>query len=91
MKAIDYVARTSAGGSERGSVLAQDGVTVIPANQGQEISLNLRQTDIQGYSRDGGDLVITLADGRVVVLDDYYGGTGVAQSRLFISADGYLN
>jgi len=91
MRAIDYVARTSAGVSERGSVLAQDGVTVIPASQGQEISLNLRQTDIHGYSRDGGDLVITLADGRVVVLDDYYGGTGVAQTRLFISADGYLN
>lgn len=42
MRAIDYVARTSAGVSERGSVLARDGVTVIPASQGQEISLNLR-------------------------------------------------
>lgn len=66
-------------------------MTVIPADQGQEISLNLRQTDIQGYSRDGGDLVITLSDGRMIVLDNYYGDAGAAQSRLFISADGYLN
>ncbi|MGX0902858.1 hypothetical protein ACSSV8_001423 [Roseovarius sp. MBR-79] len=91
MKAIDYVVRTNAGISSHGSVPGQDGVTVIPAGSGQEISLNLRQTEIGGYSRDGQNLVISLSDGRIVVLEGYYGAGGQAESRLFISADGYLN
>ena len=91
MKVIDFVTRTDAGISQRGSVSVGDGVTVIPATHGQEISLNLRQTEIAGYARDGSDLIINLADGRVVVLDGYFAAEGGAQSRLFISADGYLN
>ena len=91
MKAIDFVARTDAGNSQRGSIPGQDGVSIIPAGNGQEISLNLRQMDIQGYSRDGSNLVINLSDGRVVVLEGYYSATGAPVSRLFISADGYLN
>ncbi|ARE82420.1 bacterial Ig-like domain (group 3) [Roseovarius mucosus] len=91
MKAIDFVARTDAGNSQRGSIPGQDGVSIIPAGNGQEISLNLRQMDIQGYARDGSNLVINLSDGRVVVLEGYYSATGAPVSRLFISADGYLN
>lgn len=91
MKTIDFVVRTDVGNTQRGSISDQGGVTVIPAGIGQEISLNLRQMDIQGYARDGSDLVLTLADGRAVVLEGYYGATGAPASRLFISADGYLN
>ncbi|MGR3547620.1 MAG: Ig-like domain-containing protein, partial [Roseovarius sp.] len=47
--------------------------------------------DIQGYARDGSNLVINLADGRVVVLEGYYSAAGAPVSRLFISADGYIN
>ncbi|WP_306153093.1 Ig-like domain-containing protein [Roseovarius sp. MMSF_3281] len=91
MKAIDYVARTNAGVSQRGSVSEGNDVSVIPAGNGQEISLNLRQIDIANFDRDGSNLVINLADGRVVVLEGYFGEDGTAESRLFISADGYLN
>src|SRR6056297_797832 len=91
MKVIDFVTRTDAGISQRGSVSVEDGVTVIPATRGQEISLNLRQTEIADYTRDGSNLIINLADGRVVVLEGYFAEDSGAQSRLFISADGYLN
>lgn len=91
MKAIDYVARTDAGVSQRGSVSEVSDVSVIPAGNGQEISLNLRQIDIANYDRDGSNLVVNLADGRIVVLEGYFGEDGTADSRLFISADGYLN
>ena len=91
MKAIEYVARTDSGISQRGSVTEGNDVSVIPAGNGQEISLNLRQIDIAGYDRDGSNLVLNLADGRVIVLDGYFGEDGTADSRLFISADGYLN
>src|SRR6056297_2471976 len=91
MKVIDFVTRTDAGISQRGSVSVEDGVTVIPATRGQEVSLNLRQTEIADYTRDGSNLIINLADGRVVVLEGYFAEDSGAQSRLFISADGYLN
>ncbi|NHQ73814.1 RTX toxin [Roseovarius gahaiensis] len=91
MKAIEYVARADAGSVYRGSIPEGDEVTVIPAANGQEISLNLRQIDIEGYQRDGGNLILSLADGRVVVLEGYFGADGATGSRLFISADGYLN
>jgi len=42
MKAIDYVVRTSAGGSQANSVPADKNVYVIDAGTNQEISLNLR-------------------------------------------------
>lgn len=88
MKTIDFVVRTGAGAVQRGEVLADGAATPIAAGSGQQISLNLRQSDISGYQRLGSNLEITLADGRVIVLEDFFGGTG---SKLFISADGYLN
>ncbi|MBZ8119704.1 Ig-like domain repeat protein [Roseovarius sp. LXJ103] len=90
MKVIDFVVRTNAGATQYGSVSADGGITRIDAGSGEEISLNLRQMDIVGYSRSEDNLQITLADGRVVVLENYFNENGDA-SRLFISADGYLN
>ncbi len=90
MKAIDFVVRDSAGGLQRGVVSADSNAHVIQAQSGQEISLNLRQTDLQGQVRAGNDLVITLTDGRVITIDNYFNDGGAA-NRLFISSDGYLN
>lgn len=91
MRAIDFVVRTSAGGSQASAIPADKNVFVIDAGQNQEISLNLRQSDIRGYTREGNNLEIVLADGRVIIIDGYFGEDGSAESRLFISADGYLN
>ncbi|SEK37073.1 hypothetical protein SAMN05421666_1680 [Roseovarius nanhaiticus] len=88
MSAINFVARGSAGASNHGTVSADGDNSSIDASGGGEISLNLRQNDIRGYDRLGRDLEITLADGRVIVLSNYFDG---AETRLFISADGYLN
>lgn len=89
MKAIDFVVRTRAGATQYGAVSEQDSVTTFDAGQGQEVSLNLRQIDVDGYARSGNDLQITLADGRVVVLENYFAGGG--EARVFLSANGYLN
>ena len=89
MSAIDFVVRTSAGASSFGAVAETGENAIIDASGSNEISLNLRQNDILGYDRVGDDLEITLADGRVIVLTGYF-ETG-AGTRLFISADGYLN
>lgn len=90
MKAIDFVVRDNAGGLQRGVVSSESKSHVIQAGAGQEISLNLRQTDLAGQQRTGNDLVLTLADGRVIMIENYFNASGTA-NRLFISADGYLN
>ena len=91
MKTIDFVTRTRAGATQYGSVPADRNVTSIPVEPGQEMSLNLQQVDIQSYARSGRDLQITLADGRVLVLEGYFSADGAAEGRLFISANGVLN
>src|SRR6056297_1248883 len=91
MMAIKYVTRTSTGSVSRDEVTDGSDVSTIWAGDGQEVSFNLRQMDIQSYVRDGQNLEMTLADGRVIVLENYFGPDGEADSRLFLSADGYLN
>lgn len=90
MKAIDFVARTSAGAVQFGEIGSAGDPSRISVDPGSEISLNLRQADIAGYQRQGADLAITLADGRVILIEDYFSGD-LQVGRLFVSADGYLN
>jgi len=90
MKPIDYVVRNDAGAMERGIVPDGAEVTTITASAGQEISLNLRQVDMRTYQRNGDLLVMELADGRLIVIENYFNDSGIP-NRLFISADGYLN
>jgi len=88
---IEYVTRSDAGVLNRDAISNGSDVTIVPLGGNQEISFNLRQFEIESYRRDGSALEITLADGRVIVLDGYFNAAGEPQSRLFISADGYLN
>lgn len=90
MSAINFVVRTRAGGSEHGTMSVDGDNAIVDVTQAHEVSLNLRQSDIRGYERVGQDLEITLADGRVLALVNYF-APGGGDSRLFISADGYLN
>ena len=91
MSAIDFVVRSGAGNIERGLVQAGSEQTTIQGGAGREVSLNLAQSDLRGYFRDGDKLIITLADGRIVVVDDYFAADGSPATRLFLSADGALN
>ncbi|MGA1614844.1 MAG: hypothetical protein ACO37E_13755, partial [Lutimaribacter sp.] len=66
MQAINFVVRTGAGAVERGQVAVDAIVTKVAVPQGSEISLNLRQIDIQSYARVGDSLEVLLVAGRVV-------------------------
>ena len=90
MKAIDFVVRGRAGGMQRGTVSSDAQNQVIVAGAGQEISINARQSDFASQVRSGDQLVITLADGRTITIDNFFNDSGAA-NRLFVSADGYLN
>ena len=91
MNAIDYVIRTRAGVIVRGVVGNTEGVSVIDSGPGSDISLNLMQDQIRGYDRVGSDLVISLVDGRVIVLENYFSSAPEDQNQLYISSDGVLN
>ncbi|CUH78778.1 Ig-like domain-containing protein [Tropicibacter naphthalenivorans] len=91
MSAIDFVIRTRAGALQRGSVGGSDEDFLIDAGAGNDISLHIRQSDLRGYDRAADDLLITLADGRVIVLEGYFDTGAEGANRLFISADGILN
>lgn len=90
MKTMEFVVRPSVGASQRGMVEADASLSIIEVSPGAEISLNIRQFELASYVRSGTDLQITLADGRVVMLKDYF-SDGAPVARLFISADGYLS
>ncbi|MEP5730663.1 MAG: Ig-like domain-containing protein [Sulfitobacter sp.] len=90
MKAIDFVVRDNAGGLQRGVVPSEAQTHDIQAGSGQQISLNLRQIDMNTQVRVGDDLVVTLTDGREITINNFFNGSGTP-NRLFISADGYLN
>ena len=88
MNAINFVVRTRTGSIERGVVGADDLGYLIDASGGREVSINLHRSDLRSYDRAENDLHILLADGRVIVLEDYFGSGG---SRLFLSTDGVLS
>ncbi|MFZ7091618.1 Ig-like domain-containing protein [Primorskyibacter sp. 2E233] len=89
MNAIDFVIRTRTGAVERGSVAGEDQGFLIKAGSDNDISLNINQADLRGYDRAADDLLITLADGRVIVLEGYFAGDD--DNRLFLSSEGQLN
>ncbi|MFN3645291.1 MAG: BapA/Bap/LapF family prefix-like domain-containing protein [Gemmobacter sp.] len=86
-KAIEFVLRSRAGAIRKGVISGNDGNASIDLTAGGDVSLNLSQGDVLGYVREGRDLHITLADGRVVTVRGYFGATGPA-NRLFLSTDG---
>ena len=88
MNAINFVVRTRTGAVERGVVGADDLGYLIDASGSREISINLHRSDLRSYDRAENDLHILLADGRVIVLEDYFGSGG---SRLFLSTEGVLS
>lgn len=90
MQQINYILRDEAGGMREGQIDADPGAYVLPARPAQRLSLNLRQSDIGGYVRQGNDLVLTLIDARVLRLESFF-DAGDAPVRLYVSTAGFLN
>ncbi|MDU8909837.1 Ig-like domain-containing protein [Aestuariicoccus sp. MJ-SS9] len=91
MKSIEFVVRAPMGTAHRGTVAGAGEGFLIDAGTGNEISLHLRASDLRGYDRAADDLMITLADGRVIVLEGYFEQGPGLPNRLFLSARGELN
>lgn len=85
-KAIQFVVRDSAGGTSRGAVAGDAGNNFIQMGSGDAVSLNLSRQSVASYARQGDDLVLTLIDGRTVVLDGYF--TAGTANQLYLSQNG---
>ncbi len=88
MTTVQYVVRT-AGGSVTQGVLEQGSPVTLSASGNQQISLNLRSADVRNYVQQGKDLQIVMANGDVLVLENYFAGSG--EKALFLSKEGSLD
>ncbi|SIS82400.1 Ig-like domain (group 3) [Roseivivax lentus] len=88
MQAIDIAVRAPAGDVQFTSLVSNGQAFALQAEPGQSISLNVSPSSLRGYTRDAGDLVIALADGQTIVIEDYFTAEG---ARLFLSAGGSLS
>ena len=90
MSAIGFVVRDGAGAIQRGSVGGEGISSQLIVSSGADVSLNLGRDQILSYAREGGALKITLVDGQVIYIDNFFAPGGAAQADLFISSNGEL-
>lgn len=90
VSAIEFAVRTGAGGQQHGFVSGDGQSNFIQVGSGDSVSLNLSQSSVVAYERQGGDLVIKLIDGRSVVLADYFAPAPGTQNHLYLSSDGNI-
>ncbi|WP_054001074.1 Ig-like domain-containing protein [Shimia sp. SK013] len=90
MNSYGYAVRGADEGVVRGqTAVAEHGI--IPVSQASDVSLNLSPLDVTAYTRQGGDLVITLASGDTITLQGYFAGDLADERDLFLSKDGQFH
>jgi large repetitive protein len=90
VQAIDFAIRDFAGAKQHGSVAGDTQGNFIPVGAGDSISLNLTKSSIVSYEQQGGDLIIKLSDGRLIVLSNYFNEVPGQENHLYLSADGEM-
>lgn len=90
MSAIRFVVRDGTGNLQRGTVLEDGDTATLNIGSSQDISLNLRRSEVASFDRQGSDLVVTLTDGSVLTLGGYFVEAGAVSNQLFLSDDGFL-
>lgn len=72
MLGIQFSLRDSAGNIEQGTLSLSEASERIAMTGVQDVSLNTSSAAISGYTRSGGDLIITLVGGKTIVLEGYF-------------------
>jgi hypothetical protein len=72
MLGIQFSLRDSAGNIEQGTLSLSGASESISMAGVQDVSLNTSSAAISGYTRSGGDLIITLMGGKTIVLEGYF-------------------
>ncbi|MAM63597.1 Ig-like domain-containing protein [Maritimibacter sp. UBA3975] len=90
MSAIHFVARDAVGNYQQGTVFNSQFDGTLDLASGSAVSLNMRRLDVTGYLRQGDDLVLMMADGRKILLENYFGPDGNPQADVYLNEGGYL-
>lgn len=90
MNSFGYAVRDADGSVVRGQTAVADN-GIVPVSQASDVSLNLSPMDVTAYTRQGGDLVITLASGETITLQGYFAGDLADDRDLFLSKDGQFH
>ena len=82
MQTIEFVLRSRMGSFQEGSLTGESGNTTIFLQTGDQVSLHLARHQVAGYEREGSNLIVKLADGREIVLSDYFSGDAGDQPHM---------
>lgn len=88
VKAIGFAVRASAGKVVHGAVAGEGGSEFLQVGSGEAVSLNLSQSSVLGYERQGKDLVLKLSDGRQITLSGYFESAAGEDNKLYLSSNG---
>ncbi|WP_323777675.1 Ig-like domain-containing protein [Leisingera sp.] len=87
MSTVAFITRDMAGTTQHGN-FSEGTPARIDAAHAKDISLNLSPADVESYSRQGGNLHISLANGQELVIENYYSYGSSGGKNLFLSQDG---
>jgi large repetitive protein len=90
VKAVDFAVRGLTGAKRYGGVAGDGQSNFIQVGAGDSVSLNLARESVVAYEQSGSDLVIKLADGRSIVLSNYFVDAGAEPHHLYISSEGEM-
>eukprot|EP00558_Chaetoceros_sp_UNC1202_P006089 CAMPEP_0197236692 /NCGR_PEP_ID=MMETSP1429-20130617/3724_1 /TAXON_ID=49237 /ORGANISM="Chaetoceros sp., Strain UNC1202" /LENGTH=95 /DNA_ID=CAMNT_0042695533 /DNA_START=97 /DNA_END=381 /DNA_ORIENTATION=+ len=87
MSTVGFITRDLSG-TTRQSTFSEGSPSLLNVTQSKDISLNLSAADIDSYVRRGSDLHLVLADGQILVLQNYYSPGAAGGKNLFLSDEG---
>ncbi|MEP0153360.1 Ig-like domain-containing protein [Pseudophaeobacter sp.] len=87
MSTVGFITRDLSG-TTRQSTFSEGSPSLLNVTHSKDISLNLSASDIDSYVRRGSDLHLVLADGQILVLQNYYSNGTAGGKNLFLSEDG---
>ena len=90
MSAIRFVVSDGTGNLQRGTVLENGDTANLNIGSSQDISLNLRRSEVVSFDWQRSDLVVTLTDGNVRTLGGHFVEAGAVTNQLFLRDDGFL-
>lgn len=90
MSAIRFVVSDGTGNLQRGTVLENGDTANLNIGSSQDISLNLRRSEVVSFDWQRSDLVVTLTDGNVRTLGGHFVEAGAVSNQLFLRDDGFL-
>ena len=87
MSIVGFITRDLSGTTHQ-STFPEGSPSLLNTSHAKDISLNLSASDIDSYVRRGSDLHLVLADGQILVLQNYFSQGTPGGKNLFLSEEG---